>query len=487
MHNETIKAIVNEIGRTLTDRFQGKVFQLSPLSLAIDFGLRKGQYFFVSVDPKWPRLYLIDRRSKDLEKQSLPLTRFAQAMGTVLGGAKLVSITKDEAERVVRLSFASYDVAGQKQLQTLVIQLTGRSANLFILDFDGIVRHVLRSFRADATHEHVEGQRLGDVYYAPQARSHKVIEEQPLQQNGFPTLSAAAENYYSQLEARDQFQVRAKMVTDRLRKQIAQHTRLHEKLKSDLIAHGEPAEHKRMGDLLLANVATAERAGNVVRLKDYYAESVPTIEIEVDEGTTLQDEAARYFARYVKSKRARERIHARLEELDRDLLRLREEKAKVETAIALGDETTLAALTAAGKGKHRSGAGKSRQAESMPGVRRYRSSDGYEILVGRAARDNDNLTFHLARGNDLWLHAGDYPGSHVIVRNPSRREIPRRTLVEAAQLAGKFSQASKDAKVVVHYTERKFVSKAKGAAPGMVRLSTFRSITVEPKENVERI
>jgi predicted ribosome quality control (RQC) complex YloA/Tae2 family protein len=121
-------------------------------------------------------------------------------------------------------------------------------------------------------------------------------------------------------------------------------------------------------------------------------------------------------------------------------------------------------------------------------VRRYRSSDGYEILVGRAARDNYELTFKLARSHDLWLHAADYPGSHVVVRVHSRdEEVPHRTLVEAAQLAAHFSQAKADAKVAVHHTRRKFVSKIKGAAPGLVRLASFRTILVEPREACERI
>ncbi|HEY8413594.1 MAG TPA: NFACT RNA binding domain-containing protein, partial [Pyrinomonadaceae bacterium] len=88
---------------------------------------------------------------------------------------------------------------------------------------------------------------------------------------------------------------------------------------------------------------------------------------------------------------------------------------------------------------------------------------------------------------DLWLHAGDYPGSHVVVRNPTRKEIPHRTVVEAAQLAGRFSQASEDSKFVIHYTPRKFLAKPKGAAPGLVRLSRFKSITVAPKESVSRL
>ncbi|HKR00907.1 MAG TPA: NFACT RNA binding domain-containing protein, partial [Pyrinomonadaceae bacterium] len=117
----------------------------------------------------------------------------------------------------------------------------------------------------------------------------------------------------------------------------------------------------------------------------------------------------------------------------------------------------------------------------------YRSSDGYDILVGRAARDNDHLTFKVARPHDLWLHAADYPGSHVIIRNPTRSDVPHRTIIEAAQLAAQFSQARRDSKVDVHYAQRKFLSKPKGAAPGLVRMSSFRTLTVEPREGIERI
>ena len=108
-------------------------------------------------------------------------------------------------------------------------------------------------------------------------------------------------------------------------------------------------------------------------------------------------------------------------------------------------------------------------------------------MVGKTARINDQLTFKIAKPHDLWLHAADYPGSHVIVRNSSRKEIPQRTIIEAAQLAAKFSQAGEDAKVNVHYAQRKFLSKPKGAAPGLVRMSSYRTLTVAPGEKVERI
>jgi predicted ribosome quality control (RQC) complex YloA/Tae2 family protein len=159
---------------------------------------------------------------------------------------------------------------------------------------------------------------------------------------------------------------------------------------------------------------------------------------------------------------------------------------KLEKAVATRDASALSEFEEK-KASPAADRKKKKASPTLPGMRRYQSSDGYEVLVGRTARDNDQLTFRVARPNDLWLHAGDYPGSHVIVRNSSRSDIPHRTIIEAAQLAAKFSQARKDAKVDIHYTRRKFLTKPKGSAPGLVHMSNFKTITVKPGENLERM
>ena len=236
----------------------------------------------------------------------------------------------------------------------------------------------------------------------------------------------------------------------------------------------------------MANITNARREGNAVTLTDYYSEGAPEIKIEVDENKSLQDAAARYFGRYTKAKRAAEEIATRLAQLEREIPKLLDRRAELERIVSSHDENALAIIERS-KAPAPNEKRKGKQPDKIPGVRRYRSSDGYEILVGRAARTNDQLTFRVARPNDLWLHAADYPGSHVVIRNSTRGEIPQRTIIEAAQLAGKFSQAGDDSKVTIHYTPRKFLSKPKGAAPGLVRMSTFKSMTVEPKEILERI
>jgi len=468
MHQALIQRVVEELRASLTGRFFGKIFQLSPLSFAFDFGLR-GEFLFVSVDPASPRLYLIRRRTRDLEKQSMPLTAFGQFMRSRLSGSHLIDISKDPLDRIVRLTFR-IDDESVPIFRRLVFQLTGRTADIFVLDELNRIMAVLREQGQSRTHE---------VYHPPPRPLKDPREELNID-------AAQLDAYFSSLDAAKAFDSRAKGMRSRLTKTIRQQRTLKEHLHEDLVRHGDPEAHKRIGDLLLANIATAVRDGHKVSLTDYYAEDAPTVEIEVDENRSLQDEAAARFRQYTKAKRAAEEIAERLQQIDREIAALEHRLRQLDEIIQSRDEAALNGFEKPAPAP-KVLAKKTSKPEKIAGVRRYLSTDGYEILVGRAARDNDNLTFRVAQPNDLWMHTGDYPGSHVVVRNPTRKEIPQRTIIEAAQLAGRFSQASEDSKVVVHYTERKFLSKPKGAAPGLVRLSRFRSITVEPKEGIPRL
>lgn len=485
MHEETLKEIVTELGELLPGRFLGRIFQLSSFSLAIDFGLKEKGFLFISIEPAAPRLYLIKRTIRELEKASVPFSSFAQSIRSMLGGGTLRSLRKDENERVVRFSLLVENDLGDSFDQSLVAQLTGRSANLFLLDSESRIKQAWRNPRG-------EGQQLGELYEPPLSQAKiasailKTGSEAQLTLEGGTSFSAAADKYYSDLAKGHDFDSLAGNLVASLRKEITRRKKLQVNLRKDLVAHGNSEEHKRLGDLLLANIAGARRDGNRVNLTDYYAEGAPVIEVEVDEKLTLPEAATAYFSRYTKAKRAVEEIGARLIQLESELEQLGTKLAKLEKVMAARD---VAALTEFGEKKPRPAAASKKQKASLalPGMRRYRSSDGYEVLVGRTARDNDQLTFRVARPNDLWLHAGDYPGSHVIVRNSSRDDIPHRTIIEAAQLAAKFSQARKDSKVNIHYARRKFLTKPKGSAPGLVHMSSFKTILVEPGENLERI
>ncbi|WP_437318431.1 NFACT RNA binding domain-containing protein [Sorangium sp. So ce385] len=108
--------------------------------------------------------------------------------------------------------------------------------------------------------------------------------------------------------------------------------------------------------------------------------------------------------------------------------------------------------------------------------------DGFEVLVGRGDDDNDALTFEIAEPHDLWLHvAGGTPGSHVIVRNPGRAEVPREVVERAAAAAAWYSKARGAAKVEVHVCRVADVSKPRGAPAGLVQLARWKSVRVRPE------
>ena len=133
MHQKAIQRIAEEVCNKAGDRFLGKILQLSPVSFALDVGLR-GVFLFISAEPSSPRFYLIQRRMKELEKQSIPLSNFGQQLRHQLGTGRIVGCGKDRAERIVRLTLRVEDDFGRVHFRRLVAQLTGRAANLFILD-----------------------------------------------------------------------------------------------------------------------------------------------------------------------------------------------------------------------------------------------------------------------------------------------------------------------------------------------------------------
>ncbi|MBA2340598.1 MAG: NFACT family protein [Pyrinomonadaceae bacterium] len=492
MNDQIIAEITREIAEAFTGAAAGRVYQLGRTSLVIAFHTRNDAHLYISVAPAEPRIYIIHRATRELEKASLAPTPFALLWRKHLAGAILHRVEKDAHDRIIRFFFDAQSEAGEAQERIVVAQLTGRSANLFLLNEDERIVDALRPLREAV-------QQIGDRYDAPVASALlKSSPPAPFMRGNFGSFSEAADNYYRKLETDQKFDQRASTIAARLRQETGKRRKLERNLANDLAQHGDAETHKRIGDLLLANIATAERDGSRVRIKDYYAGGEPLIEVEIDENRTLQEEAARRFARYTKAKRAATEIAARIEILREEITEI-EERANELTRIVAERDAQALERWREGDGRKRVETQKDKRSKSeerIPGARRFRSSDGYEILVGRAAKDNDHLTFRVARPHDLWFHAADYPGSHVIVRSSSnssgsasskRGEIPHRTVLEAAQLAASFSQAKHDAKVSVNYTHRKFLSKPRGAAPGLVRMSNFRTLLVEPREGVERI
>lgn len=467
----TVTAIRPELEAALTGRKFGKLFQLSKFELVIDLRLPESRYLFVSVEPGNPRVYLIKRRLRDLEKASVNPTPFLLTLRKRLSGATSRGVAQIEGERALLFAFDGEDDLGERVTYTLAVQLTGRSANLFLLDESSRILDASRTTRG-------EGQQAGDTYDPPKRDRQKPA----------PAAERAGElNISERLDAEDirrtgerSFELAATAARSKLKQEIARRHRLVSKLNEDLAAHGDAERWKRFGDLLLANAATARRERDKIIVTDYFDDATPEIEIEADENDSITEAAEKYFKRYAKARNAGSEIEKRLREIESELTRLAKESDLVESAISDRNEDALLEITGIRDNKPKKRNTGKRDAGAA-GTRTFVSSEGFEILVGKKAKDNDFLTFRIAKSLDTWMHAADYPGSHVVIRNPNRKEVPHRTLLEAAQLAAFYSQGKTQPKAAVHYTQKKFVNKPKGSAPGLVSLASFKTILVEPK------
>ncbi len=250
-------------------------------------------------------------------------------------------------------------------------------------------------------------------------------------------------------------------------------------LRRELDEAPDPESTRAVGDLLLARYHEVPQGAERARLTGFDGEEV---EVEVDPALAPHENAARYYDRAARSERARERLPR--------LIRAAEEEAEALAGLLervrsgdAGEEEILEALPR--DPREDRAEGDEEEGRSIP-YRRFRSSGGIEIRVGRGARANDDLTFHHSRPDDVWLHARHTAGAHVILRWDADAKPPARDLAEAAVLAALHSKARTSGSVPVDWTRRKYVRKPRKAPPGAVLPDRVSTVFVEPDPELER-
>jgi predicted ribosome quality control (RQC) complex YloA/Tae2 family protein len=293
----------------------------------------------------------------------------------------------------------------------------------------------------------------------------------------------AAQFYFDELESRTLLE-RAKLpIVRELRLATKRLTERERKLVREQKKYEEAESLQKTAQMLSSSGMKMDQRYEKADVTDYYGDKPTSLRIDLDSAITLRENIDKLFKRHHKAGRGRSIVERQLGDVRSRRATIGEQTRRLD---AIRDwDTWLAVSNRIQKEKD---APTSEKGQSISSRKRFRSVvvDGREILVGRSSRENDELTFQMATPDDFWLHAGDYSGSHVVIRNPQReKEPPENVLTKAAQLAAYFSQARNSSKVEVHYTRRKHVSKPRKAKPGLVRLLEFKSIAVEPRNWLE--
>ena len=269
-----------------------------------------------------------------------------------------------------------------------------------------------------------------------------------------------------------------KVVNTYLNKNLKKQKKLRKQLKESKDAE----KYKKMGELITANIYQIERGDKKAVVKDYYSEKQEEIEIKLDPSKSASDNAQKYFKKYNKLKKSVKHLKREIAKLRHEEKYLKQVSMNIEQAETLDDlEEIKEELKEENYIKKQQHKRKNKGGKKLP-PRKFISSDGYQILVGRNNKQNDRLTKKIANDGDIWLHTKVIAGSHVIIKRDTEKDIPDNTLSEAAAIAAYFSKARESTNVPIDYTPVENVNKPKGAKPGLVYYEKYQTIYIDPAD-----
>ena len=444
----------------------------------------ENRFLHLSAQPRFARLHL------QQERESSPTSPgdFCRALRSRLAGAVLEDLRQVGSDRIAELVF---DTAAGRQY--LVHEMFGARPEILLLDEGRRVSCALSDVSGASTrHDRGEVYEYPPPPQAPGSGGSDWLTDSR-GEGEFP-LNFRVARKLAALEAEATLLEKKKKLSGALKRERKRLRKILGKLEEEFGALDGFERQRELGELLKGSYDSLRRGLKEVELVDYFSDGQEPVRIELDARLGPEENIERYFKRYRKARRAGPSIEKRRGEVEGKLKKLSLLAAQVDEA---ADDDALESLSGEAQSHLRSRKrSRGRRREDAPsGPRSFVSSEGFTILVGRNARENDNLSLRMARGNDIFLHASGRPGAHVIIRTVAGKTVPRDTLLEAAQLALYYSLTRRSSAVFVEgasadvdYAPAKLLSKPKGAPPGLVLLRSHKTLRVRlDKEIFDRI
>lgn len=300
--------------------------------------------------------------------------------------------------------------------------------------------------------------------------------------NRCESFSALLDGFYALRDHRDTMRQKSQSLRKSVQNQCARLERKMALQEKELEATYDRERLRQLGDILTANLHRIVKGQTKITCEDFYDENMAPVEIPLSPILSPQGNAAKFYKDYTRMKNAEKELTKQLEIGGGELEYL---KSVLEELNRAGSEAELEEIRQelfAG-GYVRLDSARKRMKQSKLPPLRFESTDGFPIYVGRNNRQNDELTFKLARKDDIWCHASKLHGSHVIIscggQNP-----PDNTVTQAAQLAAYYSGGGSGSNVAVDVTTVKQVKKVPNGKPGMVIYHTYRTAIVNPYPDI---
>lgn len=400
---------------------------------------------FISLESGKTRLH----RLSDSLKSPTKLQRFSQFLRARCKGAKITDAYQVHGDRIVKLATAA---AG---LQTILwIRLWGGAANIIATDERGTI--------LDAFYRRPGRGEVTGGSYDPEAptdgKSPRTLKEYEIRNlPGSGSFNARVEAFYrAGVPRADLETLRLEALAAVERRESRLMGRL-ENLERQHRANENADRYRELGDLLMSNLHEIQEGEETARIESYYDDG-EVIEIKLDPKLRPEQNAEGYYEKYKKAKSGSEKLTGEIAQLEEELSRLRHRRREI---LESADARALSKIVGA--------ASKRRVAKSNEPATGLQFQSGlHRIIVGRSASENDALLRKHVRGNDLWLHARDYPGSYVFIKNVPGKSIPLEVMLDAGNLALFYSKARSGGQADLYYTQVKYLRRPKEGKKGLV-------------------
>ena len=531
--------MMHQVKKSLIDTIQSgrinKIYQISKYELLFQVRAnRKNYQLLISSHPMYARVQLTSLTYPTPESPN-PLTMLFRKL---LEGGYIKEIEQIDLDRILKITFACHNELGDAIEYTLYIEIMGKHSNIILVGQNNkiidCIKHISPSMNTERflqpgalyqlppmvqklnpfTSDFVEDNQLTRIYQgmAPilskeilyridQGEDFKEIMNQIANSQDLYITKANDKEYFhvielthlqgattkyplfdgldlhfNEIDQKERIKQQTSNLLKFIQNEYQKNTTKLKKLKATLEDSENSDDYRIKGDLLYASLHLMQKGMTSVEVDNYYDNT--KMKIVLDPKLDPKANAQKYYQKYQKAKNSIDVLHQQIELTEKEIdyfdsLITAMAQASYYDALEIKEELENEGYLK--RKKQRNTIRKKR----IPQFKKYLTKDGIEIDIGKNNLQNDYLTFKYAHRYDMWFHAKDMPGSHVIVK---AQDLDEYTIRLAAKIAAYYSKGKNSSSVPVNYTLVKTLKKPAGSKPGKVILDNYKTIYIDPDE-----
>lgn len=398
-----------------------------------------------------------------MRKKSSLMQRFTQYLRAHIRGKKITSLRQLPFDRAFTLTLSS----PSDEITLLFRLYSGSGANVIALDSDNKILELM--FRRPKRNE-IGGKTL--IIEERKDEGEKHYEVRDWNGESFNKVIDEEESGKEKDEKREEY---LEYLLEKRNRELAGIDGRIKKEEETLEKTKGWEETLRYASLLQSSMYLVKKGMKEVTLHDW--ESDEDITLSLDERLSPNENLEKLYTRYRKDKNAN-----KIAEEERERLLSEKEEITRKYSSLLSPDTPLDKLK---KERERDNRSDSSRIEGRPGL--YLKSGEWDIIVGRSAKENDEILRHYSKGNDLWLHTRDFSGGYIIIKAKKGKSVPLEVLLDASYLAIFFSKARRNNRADIYYTQVKNLKRIKGAKTGLVIPTQEKILHVDMDEKRVRM